>query len=172
MSLSRVSDEEIQEFLDENLGSREVVDFRARLDQCELSQEKLREYIYLYKVLKCEETHSLSPILVEAIMDSLPPLEEPKKKLNISYVFAGVVGLITLVGLLHYFIDLSPFVQRLVAFPVFHLDFNWEVFNPLLVLFQKLNAEYYLVGFSALILMLIKVVDFMLLEPEYRKISL
>jgi len=171
MSLSRISDEEIQEFLDGNLGSREVADFRGRLDNCEKSQEKLREYIYLYKALKCEETHSLSPALVEAIMDNLPSLEEPKKRLNLSFVFAGVVGLITLVGLLHYFIDLMPFVERLAAFPIFHPEFNWEIFNPLLKLFQKLNAEYYLFGFSALVLMLIKVVDFMLLDPEYRKVS-
>lgn len=171
MSLSRVSDEEIQEYLDGNLGSREIADLRSRLDNCDKSQEKLREYVYLYKALKCEETHNLSPTLVEAIMENLPPLEELKKKLNVSYIFAGVVGLITLIGLLHYFIDLTPFVKQLAAFPVFHLRLNWDIFNPLVKLIQKLNAEYYLVGFIALVLMLIKVVDFMLLDPEYRKIN-
>jgi hypothetical protein len=169
MSLSRVSDEEIQEYLDGNLGPREIADFRDKLESCEVSQEKLREYLCLYKALRAEQTHCLSPALVDAIMEKLPPLEEPKKRLNIAYVFAGVIGFVTLVGLLHYFIDLSPVVERLVTFPLFRMELNWEVFKPALALFQKLNEKCYLFGFIALVLMFIKVVDFMLLNRDYQK---
>ncbi|MDD3731274.1 MAG: hypothetical protein PHU88_02745 [candidate division Zixibacteria bacterium] len=171
MALSHVSDEEILEYLDGNLTACELTDFQNRLKNCPLAQEKLREYLILYKVLKMEQVHGCSPTLVDSIMRKLPVLEYPKKSFWTSKITAGIIGLVVLIAITHYFIDLTPLVNQLAKFPLFNLKVNWEIFTPPIELVQKFSNQYYLFGFAILVLLLVKVVDFMLLETKYRKIE-
>ncbi len=171
MALSRISDEEILEYLDGNLSNGGLRDFLNRLKNCPLAQEKLREYLILYKVLEMEHVHGCSPVLVDSIMRKLPVLEYPKKRFWTSKITAGIIGLVVLVAITHYFIDLTPFVNQLAKFPLFNLKISWEFFIPLMELVQKFNNQYYLFGFAFLVLLLVKVVDFMLLETKYKEIQ-
>jgi len=170
MSLSRISDEEIQEYLDGNLSARELQDFRNRYENCESSQKKLREYTLLYKALKEERVLSCAPNLVDEVMEKLPPVNEHDEIFNLSNLPVAVIGLLITLGITGYFVDFSPLYEKLLASPIFNYEINWAVFNPTVDLFKNAGDKYYIIGFVTLVLMLIKFVDYMILESEYKEI--
>ncbi|MFZ5979624.1 MAG: anti-sigma factor family protein [Candidatus Zixiibacteriota bacterium] len=171
MSLSYVSDEEIQEYLDGNMSSREIRDFRQRLENCESSQKRLREYTLLYKALKEERIAGCTADFENAVMEKLPAEEEQDEIFNLSNLPIILIGLLVTLGITAYFVDFSPIFAKYLASPLFHYEINWAVFNPLVEAYKTAGDKYYIAGFVILVLMLIKFVDYMFLETEYEKIG-
>ena len=168
--MSRISDEEIQEYLDGNLAPRELRDFRHRLENCEASQKKLREYTLLYKALKEEPVESCASDFTDTVMGKLPPVEARDEIFNLANLTMALAGLLVILGITGYFVDFSPVLAKIEASPLFKYEFDWSVFNPMLKALKTAGDKYYIFGFVALVLMLIKLIDYMFLESEYEQV--
>lgn len=170
MELRHLTDDEIQDHLDGNLPAKNRF-IQEHLKTCQFCQKAVAEYKSLYLELKDEKGFKLSRNFAQSVISRIP--KQPAAKSRFSYVEAllVVLGIVAAGFTTIHLVDFRPLIQRITALPLPHFEFVSAFFGSVTSLLQGLNINSSLIIFSALTLLIIKALDYIILHPKEKPIS-
>lgn len=169
--MKHLSDNEIQDWLDGNL-SRNKSEIREHLDYCRLCQTQLKEYTLLFGKLEKETIPELSPDFALSVLNRIAVETEPETEPTRSFLplllsLSG--GLVTLL-ITVYFVDFTRML-KLFNLPGWGEYINSAFFSTAGELSGSLGIDLSLIIYSALILIVIAAVDYIVRHTGRRPIS-
>jgi hypothetical protein len=170
VELRHLTDEEIQDYLDGNIPEENKY-VQEHLRTCERCRKALLGYQNLYLGLKKEQGFELPSNFPKTVISKLPE-EEIEKSRPKYYEFALIILGIAVAGLVGFhLIDLRPLIQTFSGMPIPKFAFISTFFDSFISLLKILNINTSLVIFSALTIIIIKVLDYIILHPKGKPIS-
>lgn len=170
MELIHLTDEEIQNYLDGNIPEGDKY-IQKHLRRCEGCRKALLEYQNLYLGLKDDQGFELPKGFPKAVLSKLPEEESVKARFKY-YEFALILLGIAVTGFVGFhLIDLKPLIQTLSGIPMPKFGFIHTFFSSFGTLLKALNIESSLIIFSALTVIVIKILDYIILHPKQKPIS-
>ena len=170
MELRHLTDEEIQDYLDRNIpeGDKYV---QEHLRACERCRKALLEYQSLYLGLKKEQGFELPSNFPKKVISRLPE-EQTVKSRPKYFEFALIILGIAVAGLVSFhLINLQPLIQTFSGMSMPKFAFISSFYDSFVSLLKVLNINNSLIIFSALTVIIIKILDYIILHPKQRPIS-
>jgi len=171
MSLRHLTDEEIQEYLDENLSPENELLFDTHLEICPHCQESLKQYQSLYVGLANDKGLNLSKNFTESVVSRFPVEAEVKSYFNYANVFLTILGISIAVGVTFYYVDLKPLGRAFLNIILPQYEFGSAFVASAKSFLVGLNGNLSLLAFAGLTLLIIAALDRALVQPRYRRIS-
>jgi anti-sigma factor RsiW len=171
MQLKHLSDEEIQDYLDGNLSKAAALKMEEHLEACPRCREALKQYQNVCVGLEDDRGFELPRGFAKAVVRRLPAEGETESRFNYLNVFLAILGIIVAAGGTLYFVDLRPLGR---AFS--HVLPGPELGSGLLALIENLliglNGNVGFLIFALLTLILVAVLDRLVFQPKYKRVSL
>ncbi len=159
MELRHLTEEEIQDYLDDIPGSgyRFV---EEHLRTCQLCQKALEGYKRLYAGLKTDKGFELCPDFTEKVFSKLSPVPASKSGLNYTEVFLVILGLAAGIFIPLYFMGWKHISQKITAIiqPQINLIItSWGLAEKGL---KNLNIDMNLLLLTGLTLLIVYLLDY------------
>jgi hypothetical protein len=159
MELRHLTEEEIQEYLDNIPGSGNKF-AEEHLRTCQLCQKTVEGYKRLYAGLKTDKSFDLSPDFTEKVFSKLSPVPVSKSGLNYTEVFLVILGLIIGICIPLYFMSWKHISQKITGIlqPQINLIItSWNLVEKAL---QNLHINMNLLLLSGLTLLIVYLLDY------------
>lgn len=170
MELRHLTDEEIQDHLDGNVtpGNKFI---QEHLRTCERCRKALLEYQNLYLGLKKDRGFELPANFPKEVISKLPE-EKIARSPSKYYEFLLIVIGIAVAGYASLqFIDLRPLIHGISGDQILDFRFISLFLDSFESVLKALNINSSLIIFSALTLLIIKALDYIILHPKEKPIS-
>ena len=168
--MRHLTDEEIQDYLDGNI-QEENKYVQEHLRTCERCRKALLEYQSLYLGLKKDQGFELPKGFPRTVISRLSE-EEIARSRPKYYELALVILGIAVAGLVSFhLIDLRPLIQTFSGMSMPKFAFISSFFDSFVGLLNVLNINSSLIIFSALTIIVIKILDYIILHPKQKPIS-
>lgn len=169
MSLKHLTDEEIQDYLDENLSREIAILTKRHLESCSLCREAVKQYQGVYAGLDQDKGFDLSKGFAKSVVKILPEQKEAKPPFDLLNVFLMILGVIVAAGVTIRYVDLRPLGSALShLLPGPQLGSGAVAFVEDLL--AGLNGNLGLLILGVLTLVIIGGLDRFLLQPRHRRV--
>jgi len=170
MELRHLTDEEIQDYLDGNIpeGDKYV---QEHLRRCERCRNALQEYKSLYFGLKNDQGFDLAASFPQAVLSKLPKEQTARSRFRYFEFFLIIIGIAVAGYVSLQFINLRPLIQAIPGIQILDFRFISIFLDPFESLLKALNINSSLIIFSALTLVIIKALDYIILHPKEKPLS-
>jgi hypothetical protein len=169
MQLEHLTDEEIQDYLDENLSGKITLLVRQHLEGCHRCREALKQYQSVYVGLEDEKGFELSKVFARSVVNKLPAEGEAKSYFSFLNIFLALLGLAISIGITLRYVNLKPLGKALS-----HVLPGPELGSGLLDLMKGLllglNGNLGFVAFALLTLLLVAGLDRLVFQPRHRRL--
>lgn len=170
MELRHLTDEEIQDFLDGNIPEEKKY-IQEHLRTCERCRNALQEYKSLYFGLKNDQGFELAARFPQAVLSKLPKEQTAVSRPKYYEFLLIIIGIAVAGYVSLQFIDLRPLIQAISGIQILDLRFISVFLGSFTNLLKALNINNSLIIFSALTLLIIKALDYIILHPKEKPIS-
>jgi hypothetical protein len=170
MELRHITDEEIQDYLDGNIPEENKY-IQEHLKACERCRKALLEYQSLYLGLKKDQGFELPASFPKTVISKLPE-EEIARSRPKYFEFAFIILGILIAGFVSVqFINFRPLLNIISGIQIPLSGFIYTFIHSFEILLKTLNINTSLIIFSALTIIIIKVLDYIILHPKQKPIS-
>lgn len=169
MQLEHLTDEEIQDYLDENLSEKITLLVRQHLEECHRCREALKQYQSVYVGLEDEKGFELSKVFARSVVNKLPAEGEAKSYLSLLNIFLALLGAAISIGITLRYVNLKPLGKA-----ISHLLPGKELGIGLLDLMKGLllglNGNAGFVIIALLTLLFVAGLDRFIFQPKYKRL--
>jgi anti-sigma factor RsiW len=170
MQLKHLSDEEIQDYLDGNLSEETALRAKGHLQVCQRCREALKQYESLYVGLQGEKGFELSKGFAQAVLRRLPAEGEAESRFSFVNTLLVVLGIIISLGATLYYVDLRP-LGRAFSHLLPKSQVGLELLDLIEGILLGLNGNLGLLVIAVLALLIMGVLDRIIFQPKYRRVS-
>jgi hypothetical protein len=171
MSLDFLKDEEIQAYLDGDLTAEEINQVEFKINLNEENRHKYEQYLKIYNLLKESPEPSVSPSFIDKVMTAIPAKTKASIFSMYREIWLALAGMVVSLGVLSLVIDLRPVTNEFIN--IFNNNFTLyseRTWQFLLAQVEKLNGGLMIILMALLVLAMVKIADYLLLQPKYRRI--
>jgi hypothetical protein len=167
MAVRHLTDDEIQEYLDNTL----ISTLAAHIQNCDACEEQIQQYKNLYAGLKKETSFSMPPTFAQMVIDRIKHASEEAFSVRVLPLLMAFVGLIVGLGATFYFIGIEKLAANWKEFSNLQKYFAPQVFSFLSNFISRLHLDFGLLGSAVFIIMIMIMIDHFILRSKERLIS-
>jgi hypothetical protein len=167
MAVRHLTDDEIQEFLD----NTSTPTLAVHVQNCAACKEQIQRYKNLYASLKKETGFSLPPAFAQMVIDRIKHASEEAFSVRVLPLLMAFVGLMFGLGATIYFVGFEKLAANWKEFSVLEKYFNPQVFSFLSNFISRLHLDFGLLGSAVFIIMIMIMIDHFILRSKERLIS-
>jgi len=159
MMSEHLTDEQIQDYLDENLSQEQKTIIERHIQTCQKCQTELAQYRNLYTRLKSDVTFDLSPGFSIRVMKTIRAEARKAFLARLWNLLLPVLGIAVGIGAMIYYVDFKPFVKIFADSlnPARYVDS--AVVSNLNQILVRLNVNLNLIVFAGLSLLVVILID-------------
>ncbi len=120
--MKHLTDSQIQDYLDGNLTAEQEKQLQHHAGRCIYCRRELETYKELYLELRRQPAFSISPSLADHIIEKIQSPEKPTSSRGFWDFFILVMGILSSLGVLFYFISFDAFLKSFHFLP----QINWH----------------------------------------------
>lgn len=154
-----LSDEQIQNFLDENLSQNERLLVSEHLQHCQHCQSELSQYQHLYADLKKETAIEFAPTWSAAVMTKIRAEARKKALTQIWNLLLPVGGVIASIAVMLHYVNLTPILNVFLRSLNPARYFDSTIMKEIDVTLAKFNINFSLIAFAGLSLLVVLLID-------------
>ena len=171
MVQKHLTDEEIQNILDRNASSENLI-LRNHLKKCKICQNKLEEYQLLYSGLKKDPGFELSRNFEKSIISRLETEEASHSLFSLKESILIAVGILITIGITLYLVDLKFIVEIITRITLPKMEIQNTFLSPIKDFISNLNIKFGLLASAGLALLATGLVDQLIIKLKHRKVFL
>jgi hypothetical protein len=168
--MRHLTDDELQDYLDGNIpeGDKYV---QEHLRTCELCWKALQEYQSLYLGLKDDRGFKLPGTFPQAVLSKIPEEQIVKSRSKYYQVLLVIIGM-ALAGFVSlHFINFRPLINTISGIRIPRFGFIYVFFHSFEIFVKALNINSDLIIYSALTILIIRALDYIILHSRQKPIS-
>ncbi len=159
MATAHLTDQQIQDYLDENLTQEQASMFRGHLQSCKECRIELAQYRALYSELQAEVAFKLSPDFPASVMKFIRTEARKALLVRLWNLLLPIVGISICVGVMIYYVDFKPFAKAFSESLNPSRYFDSTVLTNLNEVLSKLNINLNLILLAGLSLLAVILID-------------
>lgn len=169
--MTHLTEEELQNYLDENISHSQISIFEQHIESCERCQFELAQYRSLYAGLKEDVAFNFSPGFSNAVMKAVQAGARKALLARLWNLLLPVIGIAVGIGVMIYYVDFKSFIKVFTDSLNPGRYFDSAVLSELNQVLAKLNVNLNIIVFAGLSLLAVILIDYLISRHKEKLFS-